>query len=68
MFALLERIKSIIWLHRKCGGIFRGQAIICTSGCYNYASSKSGMGRQRSRLPGTGKATVGAEEVECDEK
>ncbi|MED0680234.1 hypothetical protein P4T20_13200 [Aneurinibacillus thermoaerophilus] len=54
MFEFLARIKSITWLHRKCG-------------CNIYASSKIGMGRQRSTLPGTGKATMGAEEMEYEE-
>jgi hypothetical protein len=58
---------SWMWLWRKCGGIFHGAKTVCTAGCYYDAGSKIEMGRQRSTLPGTGKATMGAEEMEYEE-
>lgn len=56
-----------MWLWRKCGGIFHGAKTVCTAGCYYDAGSKIGMGRQRNSLPGTGQATMGAEEMEYEE-
>ncbi|MBN6186334.1 hypothetical protein JQN58_04955 [Aneurinibacillus sp. BA2021] len=53
-----------MWLWRKCGGIFYGAKTVCAAGCNIYASSQSGMGRQRSTLQGAGQATLGAEEAE----
>ncbi|QYY44763.1 hypothetical protein ACKE5C_19215 (plasmid) [Aneurinibacillus thermoaerophilus] len=67
MFEFLARIKSILWLHRKCGGLLYGETIIGSPGSYNYASSSIRMRRQRNNLPGTGQATVGTEETEYEE-
>lgn len=55
------------WLWRKCGGIFHGKAIICTSAAYYSPGSSHWMGRMRKKTPGAGQATLGAEEAECDE-
>jgi hypothetical protein len=56
-----------MWLWRKCGGVFHGTKTVCAVGCNIYASSKSGMGRQRSRLQGKRETSMGTAEVEYEE-
>ncbi|MED0705878.1 hypothetical protein [Aneurinibacillus aneurinilyticus] len=60
--------REVMWLWRKCGGIFYGaETTVCAASSYYNASSKSGMGRMRKRTPGAGQATLGAEEAEYEE-
>lgn len=67
MFEWLARIKSIAWLHEKCGGLLYGETIICTSGTYHSSRSSIKLGRQRNSLPGAREDTLGTEEVEYEE-
>lgn len=61
--------REIMWLWRKCGGIFYGaKTTVCAASSYYNASSKSGMGRMRECSSGAGTAAVGAEETEHEER
>ncbi|WCN36886.1 hypothetical protein [Aneurinibacillus uraniidurans] len=66
MFEWLARIKSIAWLHEKCGVLLYGEKIICSSSGYYSSRSSIKLGRQRSSLPTKGKDTLGTEEVEYE--
>lgn len=65
---MLYENNAWMWLWRRCGGIFYGAKTVCTSGTYHTSGTGIGLGRQRSSLPGKRKTTLGAEEVEREER